>query len=154
MSRVMLIAADKPLPLCDKQEERTTIVDLPDLPALGNKAGKTISFTGLRGFKVEEHAYYLPAVKALGLPMMSYQYELHLESHDHDLRHLLCYLRDNFSSGETVELWNLWVGVDQDDPLLRYQGTLAEFDMETLKQFLDPLPERGRIGQCRMTVTI
>ena len=154
MSRVLLIAADHPLPLCDRQEERTTTVTLPDLPDLGEKAGGTISFTGLQGFRVSEHAYYLPAVRALGHSMKPYQYELELESHDHDLHHLLDYLRGNCSPGETVELWNLWVGVDQDDPLFYFYGPLSDFDMETLRQFLNPLLERGRIGQCRMTVTI
>ena len=48
----------------------------------------------------------------------------------------------------------LCIGVDQNDPLFRYHGSLSDFDIETLNQFLDPLPERGRIGQCRMTITI
>ena len=154
MSRVLLIAADHPLPLCDRQQERTTAMKLPDISALGEKAGRTISVTALRGFRVAEHSYYLSAVNMLGLTMKPYQYELDLESHEDDLLHLLNYLRENCSPGETVELWNLWVGVDQNDPLFRYHGSLSDFDIETLNQFLDPLPERGRIGQCRMTITI
>ena len=145
MSRVLLIAADHPLPLCDKQEERTTFV---------NAEGSSISITCLRGFKVEEHAYYLPAVNALGHSMMPCRYELELDAHERDLEHLLDYLRGTCSPGESVELWNLWVGMDQDDPLFRYHGSLSDFDMETLKQFLDPVTEGGKIGQCRMTVVI
>lgn len=154
MSRVLLIAADKSLPLCDRQQERTTIVHLPDAPDLGAMRGKEMSVAGLRGFLVEEHAYYRPAVDALGCDMKPFQYQLHLEAHPDDLQNLLDYLRKNFLPGETAELWNLWVGVDRDDPLFHFRGALSDFDMETLEQFLDPLPECGKIGQCRMTVSI
>lgn len=145
MSRVMLIAADKPLPLCDKQEERTVI---------SRFQGEEYRVTCLSGFCVREHAYYRPAVDALGYEIKRFQYELALEEHETDLAHLLDYLRENFSAGETVELWNLWVGVDQDNRPVRYAGNLADFDMDTLNQFLTPMLGNNIIGQCRMTITI
>ena len=64
------------------------------------------------------------------------------------------YLTEHFASGEEAEFWNLWVGMDRDDPLFHFRGNLADFDMDTLEQLLEPLPARGKIGQCRMTVTI
>lgn len=141
MSRVLLIAADKPLPLCDKQEERVVAVN-----------GCTITYEG--GFRVSEHAYYRPAVDSLGYEIKPHQYELDLEEHENDLKNLLDYLRGKFICGETVELWNLWVGDDQDNRLVRCAGDLADFDMDTLKQFLKPAQNDGVIGQCRMTITI
>ena len=89
MSRVYLIAADKPLPLCDRQAERTTVKLLPDLPALKDKRGTAISYTGLQGFRVAEHTYYRSAVDILNYPIKPFQYELELELHEDDLRHLL-----------------------------------------------------------------
>ena len=141
MSRVMLIAADKPLPLCDKREERTAAVH-----------GSTISYEG--GFRVSEHAYYRPAVDGLGHEIKPFQYELELEEQNSDLKHLRDYLREHFTCGEVVELWNLWVGDDPEDRPVRYAGNLADFDMDTLKQFLKPMLNNGVIGQCRMTITI
>ena len=107
MSRVCLIAADKPLPLCDRQEERTSAVSV-------NGVSHTISF--VRGFRVAEHRYYRSAVDVLHLPLKPFQYELELEHHEDDLMHLKDYLSRNFRPGETVELWNIWVGVDRQDP--------------------------------------
>ena len=145
MSRVMLIAADKPLPLCDKQEERTVV---------SRFGGEEYRITCLSGFCVSEHAYYRPAVDALGYEIKPFQYELELEEHEKDLKNLLDYLREHFICGETVELWNLWVGDDQDNKPVRYAGNLADFDMDTLKQFLNPVLDNGVIGQCRMTITM
>ena len=145
MSRVMLIAADKPLPLCDKKEERTSV------SVVGGEQ-YTISFE--RGFCIGEHAYYRPAVDALGYEIKPFQYELDLEEHETDLKNLRDYLRENFTCGEAVELWNLWVGDDPDDRPVRYAGNLADFDMDTLKQFLNPMLGNGVIGQCRMIITV
>ena len=153
MSRVMLIAADKPLPLCDKQAERTKTVTIPN-DVDSEIRGKTFTVTALAGFKVEEHAYYRPAVDALGYEIKPFQYELELEEHEKDLKNLLDFLREHFICGETVELRNLWVGDDQDNKPARYAGDLADFDMDTLKQFLNPMSGNGIIGQCRMTITI
>ena len=144
MSRVCLIAADKPLPLCDRQSERTSTV---------RSMGKDFTITALRGFRVAEHRYYRAAVELLGYPMKPHQYELELEQHPDDLAHLLEYLRSNFSTGETVELWNVWVGADQCRPV-RYSGTLAEFDAETLEQLLNPSERDGAPGQCCLMVRV
>ena len=56
--------------------------------------------------------------------------------------------------GETVELWSIWVGVDQSGTLPHYSGRLKDFDMETMEQFLKPGLENGAPGQCRITITI
>lgn len=154
MSRVLRIAADKPLPLCGKQEERTTVIKLPDLEVLGPQQGKEISVTAPGGFLVEEHSYYRHAVDELDLPIKPYSYELHLEVHEKDLADLKAYLEAHFAPGEVVELWNLWVGVDQSGHLPHYRGSLSQFGMETLEQLLHrPLYDSGP-GQCRMTITI
>ena len=145
MSRVLLIAADKPLPLCNKQEERTVVSQF---------GGEEYWVTCLSGFRVSEHAYYRPAVDDLGYAIKPFQYELDLEEHEKDLKNLLNYLRENFVFGETVELWNLWVGDDQDSKPVPYAGNLLDFDMDTLKQFLKPMLDNGILGQCRMTITI
>ncbi len=145
MSRVLLLAADKPLSLCDKQEERTVISCFE---------GEEYRVTCLSGFCVSEHAYYRPAVDGLGYEIKPFQYELDLEKHETDLKNLLDYLRENFTCGEAVELWNLWVGDDRDNKPVLYAGNLTDFDMETLKQFLSPVLGNGVIGQCRMTITI
>ena len=154
MSRVLLITADKPLPLCDKQEERTTTVTLPNLPDLGDKAGGTISFTGLRGFRVSEHNYYRYAVDALGYSMKAYQYELELEYCQTDLGHLCAYLSANLTPDEEIELWNLWVGNDREDKPTHFRGRLSDLDLDTLDQLLNLPMKDGKLGQCRMTVTI
>ena len=146
MSRVHLIAADKPLPLCDRQVERasTSVV-----------SGKTYTISFLRGFRVAEHRYYRNAVDLLEYPIKPFQYELELELHKDDLAHLKEYLSQNFQSGETVELWSIWVN----DSLRKkapphYSGHLKDFDMETLEQFLNPGLTGSMPGQCRMTITI
>lgn len=141
MSRVLLIAADKPLPLCDRREERISV--------LGEY---TISC--FQGFYVSEHAYYRPAVDAFGYVLKPYQYELAIQAHKTDLDDLLNYLRENFICGDVVELWNLWVGDDPDCKPACYEGNLFDFDMDTLKQFLNPAQDHGVIGQCRMSITI
>ena len=145
MSRVLLLAADKPIPLCDRQEERTVV---------SRFEGEEYRVTCRSGFCVDEHDYYRPAVDALGYGIKPFRYELNLEEHETDLKNLLDYLRENFACGETVELWNLWVGDDQDNRPIRYAGNLTDFEMDTLKQFLNPALGNGVIGQCRMTITI
>jgi len=145
MSRVCLIAADKPLPLCDAQAERTSTV---------RAMGKSFTITALRGFRVAEHNYYRHAVDSLEYPIKPFQYELELNLCEEDLSHLKEYLSQNFRSGETVELWSIWVGIDQSGSLPHYCGLLQDFDMETMEQFLNPGPENGAPGQCRITITI
>jgi len=145
VSCVYLIAADKPLPFCDKQAERTSTM-------MVNGKAFTIGF--VRGFRVAEHSYYRHAVEELGISMKPYQYELEAEAHEDDLTNLKVYLTENFAVGETVELWNLWVGIDRDETVPHFRGHLSEFDMDTLEQFLNPSVKRREIGQCRMTITI
>ena len=145
MSRVHLIAADKPLPLCDQQEVRTST---------NTVSGKTFTISFLQGFRISEHRYYRYAVDLLEYPIKPFQYELELELHEDDLAHLKKYLSQNFQSGETVELWNIWVGIDQSSHLPHYSGSLQNFDMETLAQFLTPGLTGSMPGQCRMTITI
>ena len=145
MSRVCLIAADKPLPLCDRQAERASAVTV---------SGKAFTVSFVRGFRVAEHTYYRSAVDILNYPIKPYQYELELELHEDDLRHLLEYLSAHFSPGETVELWSIWAGIDQSGSLPHYKGLLKDFDMDTMEQFLKPGPENGAPGQCRITITI
>ena len=145
MSRVLLLASDKPLPFCDRQCERTKTSVI---------AGETFSVTALFGFRVFEHAYYRGAVEELNLEMKPHRYELELEADEDDLAHFKAYLEENFSPGETFELWNVWVGTDDLGHPTRYHGALADFDMETLRQFLLPTHPDGGPGQCRMTVTV
>ena len=144
MSRVYLLAADKPLPLCDKQAERTSVVRV---------TGKSFTITAARGFRVSEHRYYRHAVDVLNYPIKPHRYELELEQHPDDLAHLLEYLRSNFTSGETLELWSIWVGTDQSRPV-RYSGALAEFDQDTLEQLLNPPEQDDGPGQCCLTVKV
>lgn len=153
MSQVLLLTADHPLPLCDKQVERTKTVTVP-MNMDSDIRGKTFSITTPAGFRVQEHSYYRHAAEELGHTMKPYQYELDLEVHESDLADLRQYLQENLASGEEAELWNLWVGPDDFGRPTAYRGTLAEFDMETLKQFLEPAHRDGGIGQCRMTVII
>ena len=145
MSRVYLLAADKPLPLCNRQSERTSTTYVNGTPY-------TISF--VRGFRVGEHSYYRHAVDVLGYPIKPFQYELELELYEDDLANLKQYLAENFSVGETAELWSIWVGIDQSGRLPHYSGFLKDFDMETMEQFLKPGPENNAPGQCRITITI
>ena len=145
MSRVLLLAADKPLPLCDKQCERTKTSVI---------SGETFSVTALFGFRVFEHAYYRGAVEELSLEMKPYPYELELEHNEEDLAHFKAYLAECFSPGEEFELWNVWVGTDDLGRPTHYRGSLSDFDMETLQQFLLPPYPDGGLGQCRMTVTV
>jgi len=146
MSKVYLIAADKPLPLCDFQENRTKTVTIPN--------GKRFRVTAPAGFQIQEHSYYRYEVDKLDLVMKPYQFELSLEADASDLLHLREYLVENFSAGEEVELWNLWVGVDRDDRVFRYHGELFDFDMESLEQFLEDVLENGKFSQIQMTITI
>lgn len=123
MSRVYVLAADKELPLVNCQEFRVKTVRKTEV---GMDAG----------FKLGPHRYYRGSVDELGYPMKHYQYELFLEADERDLDNLRQYLAEHFSPGETVELWHLWVGMEH-PRLARYHGSLSDFDMDTVRQFLD-----------------
>lgn len=123
MSCVYVLAADKELPLWDAQEERT-------------RAQGGFSITLPQGFQVEELDYYRRAVEELGYPMKPFRYELSLEKEEADLRNLRAYLEANFSPGETLELWSVWLeDVNKKCPP-RFRGRLADLDREALEQFL------------------
>ena len=123
MSRVYLLAADKELPLCDFQKPRAS-----------HAGGYAVTLQ--RGFKVESLHYYRHAVEELGYPMKPFRYELSLEKEEEGLTNLRACLEANFSPGETLELWNVWVGdVDKKCPT-RFRGRLEDFDMEALERFL------------------
>ncbi len=122
MSCVYLLAADKPLPLVNCREFRTKTV-------------RNVQIGMETGFKLELHSYYWNSVDELGYPMKHYRYELSLEADERDLANLKQYLAEHLSPGETVELWHIWVG-DYSRPI-RCHGTLSEFDMDTVRQFLD-----------------
>ena len=139
MSRVYLIAADKELPLCDKREYRESTVAVP------NNEHVTIGFTC--GFAVTEHSYYRDAVDGLGFEIKPFQYELTLEQCETDLNHLLTYLRENFSPGEEVELWSLWVGSGHGERPVRHRGRLSEFDLDTLGMLTETQYEPDLTGE-------
>lgn len=123
MSHVHLIAADKELPLCDRQEFRESTVTVPGCEPV------TVGCTC--GFVVAPHEYYRNAVNELNIEMKPFQYELDFQVCQIDLNHLLAYLRENFAPGEEVELWSLWVGLGG-GKVHRYRGKLSEFDLDTL----------------------
>lgn len=123
MSHVNLIAADKELPLCDKQEFRESTVTVPGCEPV------TVGCTC--GFVVAPHEYYRNAVDGLSIEMKPFQYELDFQVCQTDLDHLLAYLKDNFSPGNEVELWSLWVGLGG-GKVHRCRGKLPEFDLDTL----------------------
>ena len=139
MSHVSLIAADKELPLCDKQEYRESAVTAPGSEHF------TIGFT--RGFAVAEHSYYRNSTDFLGYEMKPFQYELNLEKCEADLNHLLTYLRENFSPGEEVELWSLWVGDGHGEHPVHYRGRLSEFDLDTLGMLTETQYEPDLTGE-------
>lgn len=119
MSHVLLIAADRALPLCDCGEFREH-----------EAGGIAVGFPC--GFQVSEHRYYREAADMLGFVMKPFQYELSLECCRTDLDHLLDYLRENLLPGESVELWSLWVGDGGETRPIRYRGNLSGFDLDTL----------------------
>ena len=123
MSHVHLIAADKELPLCDRQEFRESTVTVPGCEPV------TVGCTC--GFLVSAHEYYRDSVDCLDIEMKPFQYVLDFEVCQTDLDHLLAYLRENFAPGEEVELWSLWVGTGA-GRVRRYRGKLSEFDLDTM----------------------
>lgn len=145
MSHVHLIAADKELPPCDKQEFREH-----------SSSGFALGFTS--GFIVMPHEYYRAAVDGLDLAMKPFQYELNFDPCQTDLDHLLAYLRENFAPGEEVELWSLWVG-DGGGRVRHYRGRLSEFDLDTLGMLYELQHEPDLAGEfdgliCQVCVTV
>ena len=139
MSHVSLIAADKELPLCDRQEYRERTVTVPN--------SKSITIGCTCGFRVEKHSYYHDSTDFLDYEMKPFQYELTLEQCETDLNHLLTYLRENFSPGEEVELWSLWVGSGHGERPVCYRGRLSEFDLDTLGMLTELSKEPDLTGE-------
>ena len=139
MSHVSLIAAGKELPLCDRQEYRERTATLPN--------NKRLTIGCASGFRVEEHSYYRDSTDFLGYEMKPFQYELTLEKCETDLNHLLTYLRENFSPGEEVELWSLWVGDGHGERPIRYRGRLSEFDLDILGMLTELPKEPDLTGE-------
>ena len=139
MSHISLIAADKELPLCDRQEHRESTV------AVSNSEHFTIGFTC--GFAVTEHSCYRDSTDCLGFEIKPFQYELSLENCETDLNHLLAYLRENFSPGEEAELWSLWVGSGGGERPIHYRDGLSEFDLDTLGMLTEHSKEPDLTGE-------
>ena len=144
MSQVTLLAADRPFPLADRQVERESV-------SVVN--GKEYKISFVRGFRVAEHSDYRESVDALGCAMKPYQYALELEACEEDLSALRTYLKEQLAAGEEVELWTLWVGVDQPGHVPHERRRLADFDMADLEKLCQPPHHNGLPGQCRMTIT-
>lgn len=140
MSQVVLLAADKPLPLYSRREMRTSVETVGD---------ETFTISCESGFRVSEHHYYRRATDELGYPIKPYQYELSLERNEAGLRDLRAYLTRHFTPGEEVELWSIWLdnGLGRRPP--HFCGSLADFDMDTLEQLLPP----HKPGMCWLTIT-
>lgn len=85
------------------------------------------------GFSVGEHTYYREAVEDLYLTMKPCRYQLDLRATQEDAAELRAYLAKHLRPGETVELWNLWVGNDPARPR-RFSGALGDVELDTLKQ--------------------
>ena len=134
MSRIYLIAADRPLPLCGMEENWTRVMNLSERFHNPDLRGQERVISGRSQFRIQEHSYYRGAVDELGLELKGYQYELEVTEDQWGLEKLTAYLKENLSSGEQVELWSLWVG-NENIPPARYRGHLNDFDMDTLHQF-------------------
>ena len=146
MSCVILLAADRPLPLRAATTKRTRTV---------SAGGHTLTVEE-DGFSVREQEYYRDAVETLGLglEMKPYRYELDVGATEQDAVLLRAYLEDHCAPGEQVELWNLWLGDDRETKVPSFRGQLMDLDREALEQLCSPHLQNGSPGQCRMTVTI
>lgn len=87
--------------------------------------------------KLEPLSYYRQAVEELGYPMKHFRYEFALEKEETDLEHFRAYLAENFSQGEILELWSVWLSGDVNKKCPpRFRGGLEDLDMDALEQFL------------------
>ena len=132
MSHVILIAADRELPLLDRVRE------------FSDEDHHLVFANGIR---VLEHKYYRWAVDELGFELKPCQYELDIVQHENDLRSLIDYLSENFSPGEEAELWSLWVGSGGGERPIRYRGRLSEFDLDTLGMLTEQQYEPDLTGE-------
>ena len=123
MSAVTLLAVDHPLPQCAARTRRVRTVSTD---------GGLLTVEE-DGFSVQKHAYYRWAVDQLGLTLKPFQYELDLRATQDDAEQLRAYLEENCTSGEQVEVWNLWVG-DEPGRVRRFSGELSAVAVDTLEQ--------------------
>lgn len=141
MSLCMLIAADKPLPLCSRKTERSRTVEIE---------GEQFTVSCLSGFSVEEHNYYRDAVNVLDYPIKDYRYELSLEEEEADLQSLRDYLLEQFAPGEEVELWSIWLGDYEGKEIPVFQKiSVQELDMDAVHMLCN-----GHLRECRLSVKI
>ena len=122
MSHVILLCADRPLPLYDPHARRVR--------AEGSVAVER------DGFSVQANAYYRQAVEELDFPMKPCRYELNLAPTEEDAAQLRAYLEQTCAHGETVELWHLWVGGEA-HRVRRFSGPLSALERDTLEQLAE-----------------
>ena len=143
MSYVLLLTADKPLPLCDRSAVRTSVFTVE-----GEEFGISVSC----GFSISEHRYYRHCTDALRYPFRSFQYELDLYADQADLDNLKSYLREHVEAGETVDLWHVCISdVEGKTCPPRETVVLDDFTLKTMKR-LKEINEYG--DQCWLSVTI
>ena len=118
MSHVILLCADRPLPLYDPHARRVRV-----------EGAVTVEGDG---FSVQANEYYRQAVEELDFPMKPCRYELDLEPTDQDAGLLKRYLERHLRPGEEVQLWSVWVPRYPEDGLSRYRGRWEELDREAL----------------------
>ena len=118
MSHVILLCADRPLPLYDSHTRRVRA-----------EGSVTVERDG---FSVQANEYYRAAVEELDFPMKPCRYELDLRPAREDARLLKEYLEQNLAEGETAQLWSVWVPRYPEDGLSRYRGRLEELDGDAL----------------------
>ena len=127
MSRVLLIASDKSLPLCSFCEVRTKTFVIEGEP-------HTISFP--RGFQVSEHSYYRSCVDEFGYPIKPYSYELDFEAYETDLANLKAYLSEHLTFGDQIQLWSIWISDLPERNPIRSSIPLEKLDCTVLEQLL------------------
>lgn len=138
MSRVILLAAEHPLPCYQSDIQR---------PSPPNRGPIVVTLPPeCYCFSVQPHRDYRMAVEELGLEMKPHQYELNLDATEQDAQQLRDYLTQHGRPGEQVELWNLWVG-DMNVRAFHLEGPLRDLDKEALEQLFEK-------DQTCMTITI
>ena len=118
MSHVILLCADRPLPLYDSGIRRV-------------RTEGAVTVEG-DGFSVQANEYYRQAVEELDFPMKPCRYELDLEPTGQDAGLLRTYLERHLRPGEEVQLWSVWVPRYPEDGLSRYRGRLEDLDGDAL----------------------
>ena len=80
--------------------------------------------SGVRRVETSSHGGYTVRIEASGFSVGATQ---------EDAAELRAYLAKHLRPGETVELWNLWVGDGPARPR-RFSGALGDVELDTLKQ--------------------